>query len=171
MRRSYKSVEFYQYTCKNSVNCMDIIIEALNEWGYIGLFLGSFLAATIIPFSSDIMMVALLATGADTVLTIATATLGNWLGGAVSYYIGYLGRWEWIEKYLRVKREKITTHAERVARYGSLLALLTWVPIVGDIFAIALGFYRINFKSTAIYMFIGKCSRFIVWALIYYSVI
>ncbi|MFI3283437.1 MAG: YqaA family protein [Rikenellaceae bacterium] len=143
---------------------MDILIE----WGYFGLFIGAFIAATIIPFSSDVMLVALLAAGGDPVIAIISATLGNWFGGLTSYYVGYLGRWEWIEKYLRVKREILEGQSSSVQRYGALLALMTWVPIVGDVMAVALGFYRVKPTITAIYMLIGKCLRFILWALLYY---
>ncbi len=143
-------------------------MEWLIEWGYLGLFIGAFVAATIFPFSSDVMLVALLATGADPVLAITSATAGNWLGGLTSYYIGYMGRWEWIERYLGVKRSKLEAQSSRIQRYGALLALMTWVPIIGDVIAVALGFYRVKPKTTAIYMLIGKCLRFVIWALLYY---
>ncbi|MFI3292522.1 MAG: YqaA family protein [Rikenellaceae bacterium] len=144
------------------------MIDFLVEWGYIGLFIGAFIAATILPFSSDVMLVGLLATGSDPIMAITSATLGNWLGGLTSYYIGYLGKWEWIEKYLKVKHETLEAQSSKVKRYGALLALMTWLPIVGDVMAVALGFYRVKPVASAIYMLIGKGVRFILWALIYY---
>ncbi|MFI3277731.1 MAG: YqaA family protein [Rikenellaceae bacterium] len=145
-----------------------MIIEWLIEWGYLGLFIGAFIAATVLPFSSDLMLVGLLAAGADPTLTILSATLGNWLGGLTSYYVGYLGRWEWIERYLHIKREKLEAQSIKIKKYGSLLALTTWVPFIGDVIAVALGFYKVDFKSSAIYMLIGKGGRFIVWAVLYF---
>ncbi len=143
-------------------------MEWLIEWGYFGLFVGSFVAATIFPFSSDVMLVAMLASGGDPVLAIIVATLGNWLGGLTSYYIGYAGKWEWIERYLGVKRERLESQSIRVQRYGALLALMTWLPIVGDIMAVALGFYRVKPITSAVYMLIGKGLRFVLWAVLYY---
>ncbi|MFR9603335.1 MAG: YqaA family protein [Rikenellaceae bacterium] len=143
-------------------------MEWLIEWGYWGLFIGAFIAATILPFSSDVMLVALLAAGGEPIIAISSATLGNWLGGLTSYYVGYLGRWEWIERYLGVKRSKLEAQSSRIKQYGALLALMTWLPIVGDVMAVALGFYRVNPKTTAIYMLIGKGLRFILWAVLYY---
>ena len=64
--------------------------------GYFGLFLGSFLAATVVPFSADVLLVGMLAAGSEAFATIAVATLGNWLGGLTSYAIGRIGKWEWI---------------------------------------------------------------------------
>ena len=71
---------------------------------------------------------------------LAIATVGNWLGGLTSYWIGWLGRWDWIERWFKVKREKLEQQKGHVDRYGVWLALFTWLPIVGDLFAIALGF-------------------------------
>lgn len=143
-------------------------MEWLLDFGYVGLFIGAFLAATIIPFSSDVMLVGLLAAGGDPYTAITVATLGNWLGGLTSYWVGWLGRWEWIEKWLRVSREKLERQREKVSRYGSFLALMTWLPFVGDIMAVALGFYKVNFRNSALFMLIGKGARFIAWAVIYY---
>ena len=78
-------------------------MEFLLEYGYIGLFIGAFLAATILPMSSDVLLVGLLAVGADPYISVAVATAGNWLGGLTSYWLGRAGKWEWIEKYFKVK--------------------------------------------------------------------
>lgn len=143
-------------------------MESLLEYGYIGLFLGSFLAATVFPFSSDVLLVGMLVAGGAPVVTVAVATLGNWLGGLTSYWIGWLGKTEWIERWFRVKPETIAKHKERVQRWGAGLALLTWVPFVGDVFAIVLGFYKARFLPSAIWMLVGKGGRFIVWAILYF---
>ena len=124
-------------------------MEWLLNLGYFGLFLGSFVAATVVPFSSDVQLVAMLAAGGNVWFCVAVATLGNWLGGLTSYWLGWLGKWEWIEKYMRVRHETLIKHKSKVDRYGAWLALLTWLPFIGDIFAIALGFYRVDFRKSA----------------------
>jgi membrane protein YqaA with SNARE-associated domain len=75
---------------------------------------------------------------------VLVATAGNFLGGMSSFAIGWLGKWEWIEKYLRVKREKIEKWHNRLYRRGAVFAFLSWVPFVGDIFAVGLGVVRAN---------------------------
>ena len=142
-------------------------MESLLDYGLIGLFIGSFLAATVVPFSSDLLVIGMLALGGDPVLTIAVATLGNWLGGLTSYWLGWLGKLEWLERWFRVKRETIERQKERVERWGAWLALLTWLPFAGDIFAVVLGFYKVRFLPSALWMLVGKCGRFIVWALLF----
>jgi len=144
------------------------MLELLADWGYLGLFVGAFVAATVVPFSSDVLMVGLLFAGGDPVICFISATLGNWLGGLTSFWIGWLGKWEWIEKWFRVKRETLEKQKTKVDRYGPLLALMTWLPFVGDVFAIALGFYRLNPWRCAVYMLIGKASRFAVYAAFFY---
>lgn len=139
----------------------------LGDWGYLGLFIGCFLAATVIPFSSDVLYFASLGLGGSVALTLLFATLGNWLGGLTSYWVGYAGKWEWIEKWFKVKRETLEKQKQKVNKYGSWLALFTWLPFVGDVFAIALGFYRTRFWTTALFMLIGKFVRFGIWAIIF----
>lgn len=141
-------------------------MEWLLDLGYLGLFVGSFLAATVVPFSADVLLVGLLIAGGSPMLTILVATLGNWLGGLTSYAIGRIGKWEWIER-LHVSRESLEKQKSRIDRYGAVVALLTWVPFIGDVFAVALGFYRVRFVPMAFWMLVGKCGRFVTWYLLY----
>jgi membrane protein YqaA with SNARE-associated domain len=94
---------------------------------------------------------------------VLVATAGNFLGGMSSFAIGWLGKWEWIEKYLRVKREKIEKWHNRLYRRGAVFAFLSWVPFVGDIFAVGLGVVRANVLITASAMLAGKFLRYVVW--------
>lgn len=137
------------------------------DWGYLGLFLGCFLAATIFPFSSDALYIASLGLGGGVGLTLFWGTLGNWLGSLTTYWIGYIGKWEWIEKWFKVKPETLEKQKAKVDKYGSLLALLVWIPFIGDVFAIALGFYKTNFWYSALFMLIGKLLRFIALTVIF----
>lgn len=143
-------------------------MEWLLDWGYIGLFIGAFLAATLVPFSSDVLLIGVLVAGGDPYISVILASIGNWLGGLTSYWVGWLGKWEWIERWFRISRQKLQAQKQRVDKYGSLLALMTWLPIIGDLFAVALGFYKVNFKKSAVFMLIGKFGRFVCWAAIYY---
>ena len=143
----------------------------LLEWGYAGMFVSALLAATVLPFSSDIVLMGLVAAGCSPVAIVIVATLGNWVGGLISYGMGWLGKLEWLEKYFRVKHESIVKQTARVDKWGPLLAVTSWVPFVGDIFAIVLGFYKAKFIPTACWLFVGKLLRYICEAiLIYYTV-
>lgn len=133
--------------------------------------MSAFIGATIFPFSSEVVLIALLTQPtANPYIAITCATAGNWIGGLSSYYLGYLGRWEWMERYLKVKHSTLEAQRSRIERWGAAVALMTWLPAIGDIFAVALGFYRVSFGMCAIYMLIGKCARFIFWAALYYLI-
>ena len=142
-------------------------METWIDLGYWGLFIGSFLASTLVPFSADVLLVGILSLGGNIWLCLVSATLGNWLGGMTSYGLGWLGKWEWIERWLNVKEEKLIQQKKKIDRYGVWLALFTWLPIAGDLFAIALGLYKINPYLSPIYMLVGRLARFLIWTLLY----
>ena len=139
----------------------------LLDWGYFGLFIGSFLASTILPLSSEIFVTGMLIAGANPVYVLITATIGNWGGSLSTYWLGWVGKWTWIEKWLKIKPEKLEKQKKRIDKYGSSLAFLAWLPIVGDIFALGLGFYKIDPKKCILFMFIGKFCRFLAYILLF----
>ena len=143
-------------------------MEGFVEWGYLGLFIASFLGATLIPFSSELVFSLLIIKGYDFNLSLLVATTGNWLGGLSSYFLGRLGKWSTLEKYFRLKKEKIVKFKTNIDKWGSLLAFFCWLPIIGDPIAVGLGFFRTNYVLVAIWMFIGKLIRYIVWAFVTY---
>lgn len=139
----------------------------LESLGLLGLFIGTFLAATILPFSSDALYIAVLAATKDSIGCLAVGTVGNWLGSVVTYWMGWIGRWEWIEKWFKVKRETLEKQKVKIDKYGVWLALLAWIPIIGDVIAIALGFYKTRPWATMFLLLVGKFARFLLWNLIY----
>tara|TARA_B100001059_G_scaffold24131_1_gene19412 strand:+ start:283 stop:732 length:450 start_codon:yes stop_codon:yes gene_type:complete len=143
-------------------------LEIFVEWGYLGLFIASFLGATIIPFSSELVLSLLIIKGYDFNLSLLVATTGNWLGGLSSYFLGRLGKWSTLEKYFRLKKEKIVKFKINIDKWGSLLAFFCWLPIIGDPIAVGLGFFRTNYILVALWMFMGKLIRYIVWAFVTY---
>ena len=142
-------------------------MEWLEGLGLLGLFIGTFLAATILPFSSDALYLAILGATGDVFGCLIVGTLGNWLGSVVTYLMGWLGKWEWIEKWFKVKPETLEKQKVRIDKYGVWLALTAWIPILGDIIAIALGFYKVRPFWTIILLLVGKFARFLVWNLVY----
>jgi membrane protein YqaA with SNARE-associated domain len=105
-------------------------------------------------------MSVLILAGVNVSSTIVVATAGNTLGGITIFYLGYLGKMEWIEKYGKVKMEKIHAINPKLQKYGPLSALLSFVPVIGDVLILGLGFFRISPKLTILYMFVGKLARY-----------
>ncbi len=127
---------------------------------YLLLFLQSFLAATLVPFSSEAVLAAMLYNGFNPTYCLIAATLGNWLGGMSSYGLGYLGKLEHIEKLLRVKHQKLLQWQEKIQKYGSYFALITWLPFIGDVVAVGLGFFKVRWLPVAVLSFIARAIRY-----------
>lgn len=87
---------------------MDSLIEILTNYGYVGMLISAFLAGSIFPLSSEVVMLALLAAGLDPWQLVIYGTIGNVLGSMLNYGIGMLGRIDWIEKYLHVNKKNST---------------------------------------------------------------
>ncbi len=131
--------------------------------GYGGLFLGSFLAPTILPLSSEAVLAAMVIGGFDPVACVLVASAGNSLGGMTSYYMGYAGKWAWVERFFARNRDKVDKVKAWADRYGSRAALFCWLPVVGDPLAIALGFVRSPVWQVGFYMLAGKFLRYAAW--------
>ena len=118
------------------------------------LLAGSFVAATLIPVSSEIMLFAVLKLHPDLLWpAIGVATLGNTAGGMVTYAIG-----RWIPH-----RKEIRFEAQ-LKRHGAAALLLAWAPLIGDAMCLAAGWLRLHWLPCLVFMTIGKCARYVVVA-------
>lgn len=138
-------------------------MEVLIGLGYVGLFIAAFLAGSFVPFSSEVVLAALLLkTDMNVWALLAVATIGNWLGEMTCYYIGHLGKLEWIERWTKVDVDKLHLWEERIKRYGAWIAFFSFVPVIGNVIAVGCGYFRCNKWLTALLMFIGKLIRYVV---------
>jgi membrane protein YqaA with SNARE-associated domain len=129
---------------------------------YLLLFFQSFLAATLVPFSSEAVLAAMIYNDFNPVYCLVAASAGNWLGGMSSYGLGYLGKLEHIEKWLRINHEKLLRWQEKIQKYGSYLALITWLPFVGDIIAVGLGFFKVRWLPVAVLSLVARVLRYTI---------
>lgn len=136
------------------------------ELGYLGLFVASFLAATVIPFSSEAILSGLLVLKYDVVLCVLIATLGNVLGGITSYYLGLVGNTHVLKKYMRIDLQKVDGMKQKISGKEQWIAVFTWLPIIGDLIAVALGFLQTNKLKVVLGMFLGKGLRYVITAFI-----
>ena len=141
---------------------MDSIIAFLMNWGYMGMALSAFLAASILPFSSEAVMVGLLAAGLDMWALVAWGTVGNVLGSLFNYGIGRLGKMEWIEKYLHTKPEDLDRARRFMGGRGAWMGLFSCIPVIGDVITIVLGLMRANFTIFIVSVTISKLARYVV---------
>ena len=134
----------------------------LVSYGYMGMLIAAFLAASILPFSSEAVMVGLQAAGLDPVALIAYGTIGNVLGSMFNYTIGRLGKMKWIEKYLHVKKEDLDKAHKFMAGKGAWMGLLSVIPVIGDVITVALGLMRANVVIVVISVTISKLARYML---------
>ena len=138
-------------------------METLIEYGYIGVLVASFLAATILPFSSEIVLSGVLLGGASYWPCMIAAVSGNFLGGMTCYWLGKIGKVEWIKKYLRLNVDKLERIQKKIQHQGAWIGFFVFIPGIGDLIAVALGFMRSNVWVVAISMLIGKALRYWIW--------
>lgn len=130
--------------------------------GYWGLFLASFLSATILPFSSEALLCGMIIGGYDIYVCIAIATLGNWIGSMSTYFLGYVGDWNRIERWLKIDQSKTSKYIDKVRRFGYWAGTIVWLPGIGDVICVCMGLVRTNILKTTIAIFAGKLLRYIV---------
>ncbi|MCD8029418.1 MAG: VTT domain-containing protein [Bacteroides sp.] len=141
---------------------MGEFIATFADWGYMGLFLAAFIAGSVVPLSSEAVLVILLRAGLDPTSCILSATVGNTLGGLTCYWLGHIGKTEWIEKYLKVKPGKLDKALRFLQGRGAFMAFFAFIPYLGTAISIALGFMRSNIWITTVAMFAGKMTRYVL---------
>ncbi len=123
----------------------------------VSLFISSFLAATLLPGGSEVVLVGVLKFHPELFWpALLLGTLGNTLGGMVSFGMGWL-----------LPQTQQLKHVEKVRHYGTPALLFAWLPLVGDALCIAAGWLRLNPLYAALFMLAGKFARY---ALVAFSV-
>lgn len=141
---------------------MDWIIDLLTSYGYVGMLMAAFLAGSFFPFSSEAVMVGLMATGLDPWQLMAYGTVGNVLGSVFNYSVGRLGKTEWIERYLHVKPKDMERAERFMAGRGAWMGFFAFLPVLGSAITILLGLMRANIVITFVSITLGKVFRYLV---------
>ena len=139
---------------------MELFTEFMLDWGYWGLLLTAFVAGSIFPMSSEAVLVGLLALGLNPVGCVVAASVGNTLGGMTCYWIGMLGKREWIHRRLGISEEKLDKATRFLQGRGAWMGFFAFLPYLGEAIAVALGFMRSNQPVTALSMALGKLVRY-----------
>ena len=137
-------------------------MEYFSELGYFGLFIAAFLAATILPFSSEIVLSALLLSGLSPIVLVTIAITGNVLGSLTNYALGYWASLGVIKKWLKISEEEFVRAEQRFVKYGLFSLCFAWVPIIGDPLTVVAGVLRIQLLWFVILVSVGKLMRYIV---------
>ncbi len=141
---------------------MSWIIDFLMSWGYWGMLVSAFLAGSFVPFSSEVVMSGLQAAGLEPIQLVLYGSIGNVLGSMFNYGVGRMGKLEWIEKYLHVKKESLDKAERFMAGRGAWMGFFAFLPLLGSAITIVLGLTRANIVISVISITIGKVLRYVL---------
>lgn len=148
---------------------------ALPQFGLSTVFVVALISATLLPLGSEPVVVGLLTLNPELFWpAIFTATAGNTIGGAISWWMGLGGRKAW--ELARTRRRggdasvpaprQLSRHERRariwLRRWGAKTCLLSWLPVVGDPLCAVAGWLRLPFWPCVGYMALGKFLRYLV---------
>lgn len=137
------------------------MMEFLVQYGYLGLCLSAFIAGSVLPLSSELVLSAcILKLHLSPWWCLLWATIGNVGGGMTCYWLGSLGNMEWIERYAHVSHDKLMRAQRWVEGYGAWMAFFAFLPILGSAITVALGLMHANKKIVVTAMTIGKVLRY-----------
>ena len=144
---------------------MDAITHFLIDYGYWGMFLSAFLAGSVLPFSSEAVMLGLLAAGVDPVPLLIYGSIGNVMGGMVNYGLGRLGKLEWLKKYFHLKQSSIDRAYKFMGGHGAWMGFFAFLPILGSAITVVLGLTRANLPLSVFSITLGKVIRYalLIW--------
>lgn len=149
-------------------------LSDFSQLGYFGLFMSAFLAATILPLSSEVVLSALVLSGLPSVTLVIVATVGNVLGSLVNYGMGYAAA-DWIssdahpnsrikrriKKWFAVSAENRVKAEQRFGKYGLWALCFAWVPVIGDPLTVIAGALRIKLLWFVLLVTLGKFLRYV----------
>lgn len=142
-------------------------MEYFTQFGYAGMFVSAFLAATIFPLSSEIVLSALLLQGLSPFCLVSLATLGNVLGSLTNYALGYwlgvaLTQHQTVKKWLGISDQALNNARLRFKKYGLAILCFAWVPAIGDPLTVIAGVMRIRLVWFMLLVTLGKLVRYLV---------
>lgn len=128
---------------------------------HLTLFISAFLAATVLPLSSEVVLFAYLQQGVNPVTLAFVAILGNTLGSVVNWAMGlYLQHFK-DRRWFYFSEKQIVNAQTRFQRYGTWALLLAWLPIIGDALTLIAGIMRVRFGVFLILVAVGKSARYL----------
>ena len=131
------------------------------------MFLSAFGAATVLPFYSELVLVAMLAAGRDATALWVVATLGNTLGSVVNWWIGWHVDYLVGRRWFPVTDRQLARARDWFSRYGYWSLLMAWLPVGGDALTFVGGIMRVPLWLFVLLVGIGKGLRFAAITLVW----
>ena len=139
---------------------VETLIDFFKDYGYWGMGILSFLSGSIIPITSEVLLVFFLNLGLDAVGLTLVATLGNTLGGVTCFMLGYLTNKERVKKIFKISDKRMKRADIMIQKYGYWTAAISFVPAIGEVLLVVLGIMRVSRFKVITIMAIGKLVRY-----------
>lgn len=139
---------------------VETLIDFFKDYGYWGMGILSFLSGSIIPVTSEVLLVFFLSLGLDAVGLTLVATLGNTLGGVTCFMLGYLTNKERVKKIFKISDKRMKRADIMIQKYGYWTAAISFVPAIGEVLLVVLGIMRASRFKVITIMAIGKLARY-----------
>jgi membrane protein YqaA with SNARE-associated domain len=137
-------------------------LEGLLQFGYAGLLVVSFLAASVLPLSSEAFVALMPALGYDPWVILCVATLGNYLGSLSNYCLGRWGSGYIFSRLVRVRPETELKLSGVFGRWGAPALIMSWVPVIGDPLTFVAGMLKTHLAAFTFWVVLGKAARYAV---------
>ena len=147
----------------------DCLIEFSKDYGYWGMAFISFLAGTVVPITSEVVLVFFLNLGLNPMLLTLSATAGNTLGGISCFLMGYLTNKERVQKFFKIPDRRMKRADKMIQKYGYWTSSISFVPVIGEVLLVSLGVMRVNKYKVVGVMALGKLVRYAFIAASYYG--
>ena len=134
----------------------------ITNFGYLGLFLISFLAATLLPLGSEAAVTLMAIAEFNPSRILIVATIGNSLGALINYLVGKWGAAFIFTKYIQVDQSTLEKLEKVYGRWGAPVLFFAWLPFVGDTLTVAAGVLRVNIYVFTFWVVLGKLFRYYV---------
>lgn len=135
-------------------------MDFVESLGLLGLFIVCLLASSLYPLGSEAFVVGFLALDYSWWIVWIVATLGNTFGALITYGIGYFGN-SLCKTHFKGAYEKLYRYENGIQKRGFIYAFFSFLPFVGDVFALGLGVYKYSWLKTIIFIALGKGVRYL----------
>ena len=146
---------------------LDLIVQSFVEYGYWGMGVMAFLSGSVLPLTSEVLLMLLLGMGLNSLGLVAVSTIGNTIGGISCFYTGRIVKKENVGRLFRVPEKRMRQADRIIQKYGFWASFLSFVPLVGTAILLTLGMMRVNPVKVTVVMMAGKFLRYLLVAASY----
>ncbi|MBR2637605.1 MAG: DedA family protein [Bacteroidaceae bacterium] len=146
---------------------MDFLVEFLSAYGYLGMGIMAFLSGSILPLTSEVLLILLLGMGLNSLPLVVVSTIGNTIGGVTCFYMGRIVKKESLARLFRVSDKRMRQADRVIQKYGFWASFFSFVPLIGTAILLTLGVMRVGWFRVLLVMMLGKFLRYLLVAISY----